>query len=153
MPPRVQNKDISSDADVKSAPNSRSANKARNAVAVAAQQELLSKHIHSNGPHDRPKVDPLDFLNLPKEALEAYNRKYSLNLLPIQTTNEDILRSEIGKKTYTSKRSAQMLRISKPEVASHCQKHFLGAPCRENEIISSFLYKVRNEDKEFKLSF
>lgn len=153
MPPRAQTRDTASDAEAKSIPTSRSANKARNAVMVAAQQELLSKHIHSNGPHDKPKLDALDFSTLSETDLEKYNRKYGLNIPGIQNVNEDILKSEIGKKTFSSKRVTQTTTVAKPEAASLCQKHFIGAPCRENEIISNFLYKVKNEDKEFKLTF
>uniref|UniRef100_A0A0L0NQ54 Histone deacetylase complex subunit SAP30 Sin3 binding domain-containing protein n=1 Tax=Candidozyma auris TaxID=498019 RepID=A0A0L0NQ54_CANAR len=153
MPPRTQIKEINSDADSKMLPTSRSANKARNAVAIAAQQEILSKHIHSNGPNDKPKIDALDFTTLNVSSLNKYNRKYALNLPAIRTLNEDILLSALGKKTYSSKRLTQEHKISKPEIASHCQKHFMASPCRENEIISNFLYKVKNEDKEFKLTF
>lgn len=153
MPPRTPHRDITSDLETKSAPTSRAANKARNAVAVAAQQELLSKHIHSNGPQDKVKVDPLDFKNLNEEALKRYNVKYALNLPSMKSISEDILHSEIGKKTFTAKQSSNLPTVSKEEVALHCQKHFIATPCRENEIITSFLYKVKNETKEFKYKF
>lgn len=153
MPPRAQHRDPASDAESKSIPTSRSANKARNAVAVAAQQELLSKHIHSNGPHDKPRIDVLDFNTFDDTTLERYNRKLGIECPAIQKIDEDILRSDIGKKTYTARNSSQTMSISKPEMASFCQKHFINSPCRENEIISNFLYKVKNDDKEFKLTF
>lgn len=152
MPPRVQHRDSASESESKTGTTSRAANKARNAVAQAAQLELLSKHIHSNGPRDKPKVNPLDFYDLDNESLHKYSHKYGLNLPQIQTTNDNILQSEIGKKTYSAKRAAQTSRIAKPEFANHVQKHFLAAPCRENEIVANFLYKVKNDDKEFKLT-
>lgn len=152
MPPRVQPKEYPSESEGK-AGSSRAANKARNAVAAAAQLELLSKHIHSNGPNDKPRVNPLDFLSLSDEELRKYNKKHSLNLPGPQSLADNILQSEIGKKTYSSKKAAVSLRISKPEYASHVQKHFMLLPCRENEIVASFLYKVKNEDKDFKLMF
>lgn len=153
MPPRIQHRESASESEAKTGTTSRAANKARNAVAVAAQQELLSKHINSNGPNDQPRMNPLDFLAFDDDSLYRYNRKFGLNLPPVQSINDNVLRSEIGKKTFSSKKAAGSPRISKPELASHCHKHFLAAPCRENEIITSFLYKVKNEDKDFKLTF
>lgn len=152
MPPRAQPRDSASESESKTGTTSRAANKARNAVAQAAQLELLSKHIHSNGPNDKPKVNPIDFLTLDTDALHKYNQKYALNLPRIQTVSEDILQSEIGKKTYSSKKAALTAKVTKPEFASHVHKHFVAAPCRENEIVANFLYKVRNENKDFKLS-
>lgn len=153
MPPKSTQKSGGSDSESKGGTTSRAANKARNAVAVAAQQELLAKHIHSNGPLDAPKKEPLDFNSLDDDTLTRYNLKYGLDLPRIETINDNILQSEIGKKSYGSKKSSRMPRITKPEIASHCHKHFMTAPCKENEMIASFLYKVKNEDKEFKLSF
>ncbi|SGZ51684.1 CIC11C00000005880 [Sungouiella intermedia] len=152
MPPRVQHRDSASESESKTGTTSRAANKARNAVAQAAQLELLSKHIHSNGPKDKPKVNPLDFLSLDNEALHKYNLKYGMNLPKIQSVNENILLSEIGKKTYSAMKAVSLGRISKPEFASHVHKHFLAAPCRENEIVANFMYKVKNENKDFKLT-
>lgn len=152
MPPRVQHRDSASESESKTGTTSRAANKARNAVAQAAQLELLSKHIHSNGPKDKPKVNPLDFLSLDEDSLHRYSLKYGLSLPKIQSINDNILQSEIGKKTYSSKKASLDSRISKPEYASHVHKHFMAAPCRENEIVANFLYKVKNEDKDFKLT-
>lgn len=153
MPPRVYHKESASETEAKSGATSRAANKARHAVAAAAQLELLSKHIHSNGPKDKPPIDALDFSSLPDTALSNYNRKYGLNLPLVQSINDNILQSEIGKKTYSARRSAGQNRISKPELAEHVQKHFSLMSVKENEVISSFLYKVKNQDKDFKLLF
>lgn len=153
MPPKQAQKGAGSDGELKTGTTSRAANKARNAVAVAAQQELLAKHIHSNGPQDQPKVEPLDFFSLDQETLTRYNLKNGLNLPRVQSINDNILQSEIGKKTSTFKKSQGISKITKPELANHCQKHFMSAPCKENEMIATFLYKVKNEDREFKLSF
>lgn len=153
MPPRVQPRELASELEAKTLSNLRAANKARNAVAAAAQLELLSKHIHSNGPNDKPRANPLDFLGMRDEELQRYGAKYALNLPAPQSLADNILQLEIGKKTVLLKKAALLARISKPEYASHVQKHFMLLPCRENEIVASFLYKVKNEDKEFKLMF
>ncbi|KAF7582835.1 Sin3 binding region of histone deacetylase complex subunit SAP30 family protein [Clavispora lusitaniae] len=153
MPPRAHHRESASESEAKTGTTSRAANKARNAVAQAAQLELLSKHIHSNGPNDKPKVDPLDFVALDDGALTKYSSKYGLNLPPIESINENILQSEIGKKTSSAKKLKGAHRISKPEYASEVSKHFAAVPCRENEMIANFLYKVKNEKKTFKLTF
>ncbi|CAK9441731.1 uncharacterized protein LODBEIA_P55990 [Lodderomyces beijingensis] len=44
-------------------------------------------------------------------------------------------------------------RISKKEFASHVKAHFLSLTAKENDIITGFLYKVKHQDKEFKLTF
>ncbi|GEQ66517.1 hypothetical protein JCM33374_g180 [Metschnikowia sp. JCM 33374] len=153
MPPRGHQKESASESESKAALTSRAANKARNAVAAAAQLELLSKHIHSNGPRDKPQVQPSDFQSFSDETLYKYQKKYNLNFPEIQSLNENILNSEIGKKTSSYKRSASANKISKPELAVNLQKHFTQMNVRENEVITSFLYRVKNQDKEFKLTF
>lgn len=151
MAPRGH-KESASESEAKPVSNSRSSNKARNAVAQAAQQEFLSRHINSNGPHDKPKVEPLDFMAFNEATLDKYSKQYNLDMPDTQTLNENILSSEIGKKTSSYKKS-QINKISKIEKANSLKKHFMALPSRENEIITNFLYKVRNQEKDFKLSF
>lgn len=153
MPPRLLNRESNSDSEGKLTSTSRAANKARNAMVAAAQLELLSKHINSNGPQDQPKPNPIDLLSLDEKALHNYNRKYRLKLPYIQSINENILNSEIGKKTYSAKKKGLGHRVSKQEFVSHVQKHFNLTQPRENDIVSNFLYKVKNEERDFKFTF
>lgn len=153
MPPRSQIRDSASESESKPGTTSRAANKARNAVAAAAQLELLSKHIHSNGPKDKPPIDPLDFSTLSDDALRRYNKKYDLQLPEVQSLNDNILQSELGRKSCSAKKASKVQKISKKELASNVQKHFLAVNVRENEILAGFLYKVKNQGKDFKLSF
>lgn len=152
MPPRGHKESASESESKQPSSHSRNSNKARNAVAQAAQQEFLLKHINSNGVHDKPKVEPLDFMAFNEKTLDQYGKKYELDTPLTETLNENILSSEIGKKTY-SYNNKNGFKISKIEKANNLKKHFIGLPCRENEIITNFLYKVKNEDKDFKLSF
>ncbi|CUM65302.1 uncharacterized protein PRCAT00002937001 [Priceomyces carsonii] len=145
-------RDNASEPEVKQAASSRSSTKAKNAAAQQAQQEYLSKHINSNGPQDAPKVDPLDFYSFDCKTLDKYVRTYGLNLPPTMTIDGDILQSDIGKKTYSYKHSNKN-RVSKLEQSNNVKKHFMNLPCRENEIITNFLYKANNQDTEFKLKF
>ncbi|RCK64895.1 Transcriptional regulatory protein SAP30 [Candida viswanathii] len=140
-----------------SSSTTKTSQKARNQLALQQQQQYLAKHINSNGPQDRPKPAPLDFSTYKDSALLKYSERYGFhNLTRIDSLNSDILNSEIGKKTF-SKRSKRRQRdtgrITKPEVANHIKNHFAGLPAKENDILTAFLYKVKNQDKEFKLTF
>lgn len=126
--------------------------KARNAVAQAAQQEFLQKNINSNSINDRKRPHPLDFFAFDDDILQRYTKKYDLNYPPPLSVNGDILCSEIGKKTFTYKNNLKY-KISKQELSRDLKKHFMALQCRENEVISNFLYKVKNQDKDLRLTF
>ena len=94
-----------------SSSNSKISQKARNQLAFQQQQQYLAKHINSNGPQDKPKLQPLDFTTYSDTALLKYSERYGFhNFSRIDSLNSDILNSEIGKKTY-SKRSKRIKRI------------------------------------------
>lgn len=133
------------------ATTSRASTKAKNLSIHQAQQEFLARHITSNGPQDRPKIGPLDFDSLPRLLLVKYNRKYGLFSEDPYTINGYMLKLEIGKKTASYRKNAR--NTSPAELAAAAKRHFLALPCRENEVITNFLYKVKNQDKDFKLSF
>ena len=130
----------------------RTTHKARNAVAQAAQQEFLQKNINSNNVKDRKKPHPLDFFAFSDDILQRYTKKYDLHYPPPLSLNGDILSSEIGKKTFTYKNNLKY-KISKQELSRDLKKHFMALQCRENEVISNFLYKVKNQDKDLRLTF
>lgn len=167
MAPRNSHKDSASESEsntnshtrhtTASSSTSKTSQKARNQLALQQQQQYLAKHINSNGPQDRPKPTPLDFSTYKDEALLKYSERYGFhNFSRIDSLNSDILNSEIGKKTFSKrskKRQRDNGRITKTEVASHIKNHFAGLPAKENDIITGFLYKVKHQDKEFKLTF
>ncbi|KAG7193334.1 uncharacterized protein KQ657_000750 [Scheffersomyces spartinae] len=144
----ARGKDSASETEPKLA-SSRTSQKQKN---LQAQQEFLAKYIHSNGPKNTPPTHPLDFEALPTLALEKYNVKYGLRLPQPLSLTADMLNSELGKKTYSYKKNNRG-KISKPELANEVKKHFLALPAKENEIITNFLYTVKNQEKDFKLSF
>lgn len=151
MPPRAY-KELASESEGRTPTGLRASNKQRNAVVQAAQQEFLAKHIHANGAEETPRVHPLDFAAFDEKTLDRYSRKHGLEYPLAQTLNDNILHSEIGKKTHSFKKNSPY-KIGKPELAHSLKTHFMALPCRENEIIANFLYTVRNQDKEFKLQF
>lgn len=150
MPPRAARDPSASETEANANPNSRASTKARNAAAQAAQAELLARHIHSNGPLDKPIVDPMDFSSLPDDTLRKYSHMYKLPNDSALTMAGYLLESETGKKTHAFKNKT---RVSKPELASTVKKHLLAQPIKESEVITNFLYKVNNQDKAFKLNF
>lgn len=127
--------------------------KARTAAAQQAQQEYLARHINSNGPQDRIKPEPLDFHSFSDQTLTNYNTRYQLNYPPIQSLNADVLQSDIGKKSQSYKKLKHIPKVTKAEYANNLKKHFINTSVKENEVIANFLYKVSNENNEFKLSF
>lgn len=131
--------------------SSKTSQKAKNQAAQQAQQLYLQRHINKNGVNDKPKVKPLDFDLFDDEVLVRYNTLYNLGLGNPVTVNNDMLNSEIGKKTF-SKRS-HTGGVTKPELASQLKGHFLSLPCKENEIVTNFLYKVKHQGNDFKLTF
>ena len=147
-------KESASDSEAKGPGTAtKTSQRVKNQQLLQQQQEYLSKHITSNGPQDKERTDPLDFESLDDSQLVNYNIKYELNLpLPIKV-NEDILDSDIGRKTHYKRNSKFAGRISKAELASRVKNHFENFPVKENEIITNFLYKVKHQDEEFKLSF
>lgn len=132
--------------------SNRTSQKAKNQQALQQQQSFLQKHINSNGPKDKPKIDPLDFERMDEATLLRYNDRYNINLPRPESLNSDILNSEIGKKTFSKRHNVEH-RISKPEFANQLKSHFMGLQAKENDIITGFLYKVKHQNKEFKLTF
>lgn len=131
----------------------KSSQRVKNQQLLQQQQQYLSKHINSNGPQNKPKIDPLDFQTLSDDDLVNYNLKYGLDLpLPV-TVTEDILDSDVGRKTYYKNNSKLAGGITKPELANQVKNHFMNYPIKENEVITNFLYKVKHQDEDFKLSF
>ncbi|ODV63720.1 putative histone deacetylase complex subunit [Ascoidea rubescens DSM 1968] len=124
--------------------------KARNAAALQAQKEYLARHINSNGPKDKKTPHALDFESYPIESLRKYRLKYNLDVPTAMSISGFMLGSEIGKKTYTARHQD---RISKKELASAVKKDFLSKNTKESEIITNFIYTIKNERKAFKLDF
>ncbi|ODV98245.1 hypothetical protein PACTADRAFT_48040 [Pachysolen tannophilus NRRL Y-2460] len=136
----------------KAVSTSRASVKARNQALQQAQKEFLAKHINSNGPQDKVIPEPLDFENLPNKSLRNYKKMYLKNhdIKDSLTMYGYLLESDIGKKSYSYKHKD---RIAKPELAALCKKHFMGMNVKESEVITNFLYRVKNQEKAFKLRF
>lgn len=151
MPPKInRDQPSASESEAKTSTHSRASTKARNVAALAAQAELLARHVHSNGPQDTKMADPLDFESYPETFLRKYKDHYNLTKKSCMSQEGYLLESEIGKKTQSYKNKD---RITKPELANAVEKHFSAQHPKESEIVTNFLYKVNNQDKAFKLNF
>ncbi|CDK27101.1 unnamed protein product [Kuraishia capsulata CBS 1993] len=143
--------------------NSRSSTKARNLALQQAQKEILSKHINSNGPQDKPLVDPLDFESLPNESLRKYRELFLLpnpeeypnvpreDIIPTSFSRHgELLRSKLAQSTLSAKRGN---RISKNDLANVVKSHYLNTPVKESDIITNFIYKVINQGEYYTFQF
>ncbi|CAI5760071.1 unnamed protein product [Candida verbasci] len=140
--------------------NNKTTQKQKNQLLLQQQQQFLQKHINSNGKSDMPKIDPLDFEKFNDKILLKYAERYKYNINSFDSLNNDILNSEIGLKTYSKtkrlrekeKEEDLSNKMTKKEFSKIAKNHFMSLPAKENDIITGFLYKVKNQDKEFKLT-
>lgn len=88
--------------------------------------------------------------------LQGYRYDYSLNTPAAfnKTYNQLVLsRSPIGRMSPTMAQRKESRRQSKDQLANACRKHFNSMGIAENEVVVDFLYKVRWQDKNFRLRF
>ncbi|SCU78603.1 LAMI_0A05204g1_1 [Lachancea mirantina] len=137
--------------------NARASGKQR--LTVAQQQylkELLRRHIDNNHPDNEEQTHPADFESYSDEFLRKYKDHYSLNAEDNLSLSGYLLGSELGGKTYSSRRNQHGVpgaRITKKELASQVKRHFTSSSVKETECIPTFIYKVKNRKRKFKMEF
>lgn len=88
--------------------------------------------------------------------LHGYRHDYRLNTPAAfnKPYNQLILsRSPIGRMSPTMARRKEERRQSKEQLANSVRKHFNSMGIIENEVVVDFLYKVRWQDKNFRMRF
>jgi len=88
--------------------------------------------------------------------LQGYRHSYRLNTpSAFSSSYNQILLSQpgIGRMSPTMARHKERRRQSKDHLAKECRKHFNGLGIQENEVVVDFLYKVRYQDKNFRMRF
>lgn len=88
--------------------------------------------------------------------LHGYRNDYRLNTPAAFSSsyNQLILaRSPIGRMSPTMARRKEERRQSKEQLANAVRKHFNSMGIVENEVVVDFLYKVRWQDKNFRMRF
>ncbi|ANZ74524.1 BA75_00261T0 [Komagataella pastoris] len=156
MPPR---RDASASESESRRPHSSAPKqtKSRSNITQQVQREFVAKYVNSNGPNDRILPDPLDFNEYPTSNLRNYARKLIKNeqIPDCKTVFGSMLESKIGEESFSYKKNhaPNTYRISKPQLASIVHQHFVShLPVKESDTITNFIYKVKNQDKSFKLN-
>ncbi|KAL2061746.1 hypothetical protein VTL71DRAFT_7124 [Oculimacula yallundae] len=90
------------------------------------------------------------------DVLHGYRHEYHLNTPAAfnKPYNHLVLsRSPIGHMSPTMARRKEQRRQSKDQLANTVRKHFNSMGIAENEVVVDFLYKVRWQDKNFRMRF
>jgi hypothetical protein len=98
----------------------------------------------------------IQWSNFDSSVLHGYRYDYRLNTAPAfnKPYNQLVLsQSPIGRMSPTMARNKQQRRQSKEQLATAVRKHFNGMGITENEVVVDFLYKVRWQDKNFRMRF
>ncbi|VEU20052.1 DEKNAAC100271 [Brettanomyces naardenensis] len=145
--------------------STRSQTRHRNQLLVPLQKEYVAKHVHSNGPQDFPVPDPMDFSRWTEEQLRKYRELY---LNPNHVISPDIKTfqgymleaNKLGESTESYIKNEQNADQNLYDYRTHedlrnnVEDHFNNhLNVKESEVIVNFLYKVKNEDKNFRLYF
>ncbi|GMF60045.1 unnamed protein product [[Candida] boidinii] len=150
--------------------NSRASTKARHQAMLQQQKEFLAKYIHSNGPDDLPKSDPMDFNNWSEEDLRRYRDTFltspGVAAPDIKTFQGYLVESELGQhsesyiqneltKTKVENNQASISDVrTRNDLRKLVEEHFNNTlVAKESETITNFMYKVKNEDKIFRMYF
>jgi len=89
-------------------------------------------------------------------VLHGYRYDYRLNTPSAfnKPYNQLVLsRSAVGRMSPTMARRKEQRRQSKEQLANSVRKHFNSMGIIENEVVVDFLYKVRWQDKNFRMRF
>ncbi len=145
--------------------STRSQNRHRNQLLLPLQKKYVTKYVHSNGPQDTPVQDPMDFSNWTEDQLRKYRERY---LNPNHIISPDIKtfqgymleENKLGESTESyikneENRSQNLYDYrTREDLRNNVENHFKSdLNVKENDVIAGFLYKVRNEDKNFRQYF
>ena len=89
-------------------------------------------------------------------VLNAYRHVYRLDTPAAfsSTLNQMVLSNpSIGRHSPTMARRKNKRRVSKEQLALAVRKNFNGLGVQESEVVVDFLYKVRWQDKNFRMRF
>lgn len=170
MPPKGHTSNSESEARTKSSANyhglstgflnntnTRSSGKQR--LTVAQQQylkELVRAHVHNNHEDNFPHPHPLDFEAYSSDFLRRYKDRHQLSVKDNMTLQGYLLGSKLGMHTESQKKNKLSLpdsRITKKELAGEVKRHFMANSVKEAECIPTFIYKVKNSRKKFRMEF
>lgn len=122
-------------------------------VVTAGQTSAVAGVSGSSGSDPNPGIQWSSF---EPSVLNGYRHDYRLNTPAAfnKQYNQLVLStSPIGRMSPTMARHKQERRQSKDQLANSVRKHFNSMGIIENEVIVDFLYKVRWQDKNFRMRF
>jgi len=105
-------------------------------------------NVDANAGIQWPSFDP--------EILHGYRYDYRLNTpasFSSQYNQVVLSRSAMGRMSPTMARRKEQRRQGKEQLANAVRKHFNSMGIIENEVVVDFLYKVRWQDKNFRMRF
>jgi len=124
-------------------------------MTTAGTSSSLATAGASNGAGQETIVG-MQWSTIDSSILQSYRHAYGLNTPSAFSSeyNQLILsRPGIGRLSPTMARRKDQRRQSKDQLANAVRKHFNGLGIQENEAVVDFLYKVRWQDKSFRLRF
>ncbi|KAI1002693.1 hypothetical protein K3495_g5509 [Podosphaera aphanis] len=102
------------------------------------------------------EVNSIDWSSFESSVLHTYRYDYRLDTpaaFSVPYNQMTLSRSPIGRMSPTMAGRRGERRQSKDQLAAAVRKHFKSMGIVENEIIVEFLYKVRNQDTNFRQRF
>lgn len=119
-------------------------------------KDLVKKHITNNHPDLTPDQHPVDFESYPDKFLRRYKDHFNLDIEDNLTLKGYMLGSQLGSRTYSAKLNQVGKigsRVAKSDLAKEVKKHFTSYGVKENICIPQFIYRVKNQKKNFKMEF
>lgn len=124
-------------------------------------KELVKTHItnnkptfHHNGTQDISQYHPFDsqLRKMDYSVLRKYSHRYQLNDDRDNVTLTGmLLQSPLG--THTITYTNQRNRVEKRSYVARCNEHYKQTSAKEMDSMAQFIYKVKFQDKNFKMSF
>ncbi|CAL9736056.1 transcriptional regulatory protein Sap30p [Monosporozyma servazzii] len=124
-------------------------------------KELVRTHItdnkpifHHDGTQDISQYHPFDLQSrkMDYSVLRKYSHKYQLNDDKDNVTLTGmLLQSPLG--THTASYANQSNRVEKKTYVARCNEHYKQTSAKEMDTMAQFIYKVKFQDKNFKMSF
>lgn len=129
-------------------------------------KELNKTHITNNKPsfsHMGNTSDLSTYRSFDKQLrmeddtiIRKYSHRHHLNENKDNVTlTGDLLNSDLGQRTMTGRRSRDIAsaRVDKKSFVDNCTTHWQNQPAREMDVMSQFIYKVKHQKKDFKMTF
>ncbi|KAH6663486.1 hypothetical protein B0J14DRAFT_257079 [Halenospora varia] len=138
---------------------SRGTGKTTNAGSSLRDVVTASSSNAMAGPSGTATADAapgLQWSSFDPTILHGYRYDYRLNTPAAFNNNYNqiiLARSSLGRMSPTMARRKEQRRQSKDQLANSVRKHFNSMGIVENEVVVDFLYKVRWQDKNFRMRF